>query len=251
MPGMATAEYHQWVRDGRPYQVARPIQEMAEIARYRGVPILGIIGNEDHLQSSFPEDHSPFSYTAYPNEDPGYWVCAIDLANVKGWGDAILRDARAGLLPWLKYINHDELHYEWVDGFKQARGSGNHHIHLSCFSNFLHSYIGGYDPSVPPGKKQEVEQMYGPITKDGPPTCVPVPIVATRRRILSVACDFGTAKVRVAWGQGKGKWRVVSGIVVSAAGDPWIADIPVDSVEVSILWQEGDATAIGWSILYV
>lgn len=246
---MATQEYWTWVNAGRPYKVAQPIRELAELAKFRAVQILGIIGNEDHLQSSFPEDHTPFSFTSYPVEDPGYWVCAIDLANVRGWGDAILRDARYGLLPWLKYMNYDYVHWDSADGFRQGRGSGDGHIHISCFSNYLNASIGDYDPSFA-GKKPEVEQMYGPILKDHPPISVPVPIVATRRRIFSLSCDFGKAKIRVAWGRGKNRWQVIS-VPLASDTDPWTVDIPLDVTEVSILWQEGDATAIGWSILYV
>lgn len=249
---MATEEYWAWVNAGRPYQVARPILQMAEIARFRGVPVLGVLGDEGHLTSNFPEDHTPFSYTSYPNDNPGYWVTAIDLADVKGWGDAILRDARALALPWLKYMNYGGLHFDWVDGFRHGRYNADQHIHLSCFTNFLHSYIGGYDPSFAPGKPIEVEQMYGPLHKTERPVCIPTPIVALRRRILSLSADFGKVSVRVALASGSGKWRVITGIPVESTLDPWVMDLPNDIVAVSILWLEGDENAaVGWSILYV
>lgn len=246
---MATNEYRRWVAAGSRYQIAQPILEIAEVARFRGMQILGILGDASHLQADFPEDHTPFSFTPYPIALPGYWVTAIDLANVKGWGDAILRDARIGLVPWLKYMNYDYVHWDSSDGFRQGRGSGDEHIHLSCFSNYLHASIGDYDPSFA-GKRPEVEGMYGPLLKGGHTVCVPVPVVATRRRIFSLAADFGKAKIRVAWGRGKNRWQVIS-VPLDAAGDPWTTDIPLDVVEISLLFQEGDDAAVGWSVLYV
>jgi hypothetical protein len=118
---------------------------MVAVAQRHGIVVLGTIGNEDHLQAGTPEDHTPFSYTAEPVPANGY-VCACDLANVNGLGAAILRDARAGKLPWLKYINFGGGHCTHEDGFQHRYDSDDEHVHLSCFSDWATQSIGSYDP---------------------------------------------------------------------------------------------------------
>lgn len=249
---MATPEYWQWIAAGRPWQVAKPIAEMVALARSQGITILGTIGNEDHLTASFPEDHTPFSYSAYPVKLPGWWVTACDIANSKGWGDAILRDARAGLLPWLKYMNVAGKHYAWTDGFKQGFANSDQHIHLSCFSDDLGMSIGGYNPLNPPvTTNREVPTMNGKIVKGEPAQCVPVPVVTGRKRIFSLGADLGNAKIRVAFGSPGNKWKVYEGMMVGNAVDPWTPELPADCVKISILFTEGDSAAIGWSVIYV
>lgn len=145
---MATREYWEWDATGRHYQVALPILEMVAVAHRHDVAVLGVIGNDDHLMDDFPEDHTPFSYTYWPVLAKG-WVCACDLANVRNLGDLILRDARAGRLPWLKYINFGGRSYSHEDGFQYGAPNGDEHVHLSCRSDWLTRSIGGYDPFAP------------------------------------------------------------------------------------------------------
>lgn len=153
---MATQAYVTWDRLGRPYKVARPIAYMVAYAKAHGVPWLGTLGSDDarHLQAPWPEDHCPFSFTGWPLALPlatpvdgeRYWVCACDLGNEQGLGAAILRDARAGHLPWLKYMNVAGRNYAYADGFRNGAPNADEHIHLSCFSDDLLTDITGYDP---------------------------------------------------------------------------------------------------------
>lgn len=142
---MATQAYWDWINNGRHWQLAKPIDGMVTIARRHGIAVLGTIGNDDHLMSSYPEDHTPFSYTAEPVPANG-WVCACDLENSQGLGDAILRDARAGKLPWLKYMNFGNLQYGHWDGFRNGEWNSDEHIHLSCFTDKVNLSLGNYDP---------------------------------------------------------------------------------------------------------
>lgn len=142
---MATQAYWDWERRGRPFTVARPIRDMVSIAHRHGISVLGTIGNEDHLQADPPEDHTPFSETAFPIPVHDC-VCACDLANEQGLGDAILRDARAGDAPWLKYMNYGNLQYGYWDGFRNGQYNDDEHIHLSCFSDKVNYVLGSYDP---------------------------------------------------------------------------------------------------------
>lgn len=143
---MATAAYYRWVNAGKPWRLARPIADMQAYARQHDVNVLGTIGNGDHLTASTPEDHTPFSATAWPDPLPGYIVTAIDLANVHGLGAAILRDARAGATPWLKYMNFGNKQYSHSDGFKTGRSNPDGHIHLSIRTDHLNTSLAGYDP---------------------------------------------------------------------------------------------------------
>lgn len=156
---MATQAYWDWVSAGRPWQLAKPVSELAVWAAGNDVDILGTIGDEGHLQAGFPEDHTPFSFTAWPVPLPGYYVCAIDLADVRGLGVAILAGARSGSYPWLKYMNFAGRNYSFADGFQAGSPNSDHHIHLSVFSDDLDTSIGLFDPwgvSVEPSDRLPV-----------------------------------------------------------------------------------------------
>lgn len=143
---MATPEYREWVAAGRPWDLARPVAQVKAWAEANDVDVLGTIGNEAHLTSNFPQDHTPFSRTAWPVPLPGFWVCAIDLADVRGLGSLILTMARDGELPWLKYMNHAGRNYAFADKFRQGSPNPDQHIHLSVFSDDLRTDIGNFDP---------------------------------------------------------------------------------------------------------
>lgn len=143
---MASTAYWAWVAAGRKWTLARPIADMQAYAKKHKIVVLGTIGNPDHLTAAVPEDHTPFSATAWPKRLPGYIVTAIDIANSKGLGGAILRDARAGQLGWLKYMNVAGKHYEHGDGFRAGRPNPDQHIHLSCRTDHLDTALDGYDP---------------------------------------------------------------------------------------------------------
>jgi hypothetical protein len=141
---MATSAYHVWVAAGRRWDLAKPIAQLKAWAGRNGIRVLGTIGNEDHLQAGFPEDHTPFSFTAWPKPLPGYWVTAIDLENRNSLGGRILMRAREGALPWLKYINSAGRSYAYADAFRNGRPNPDQHVHLSIFSDELDTDIGDF-----------------------------------------------------------------------------------------------------------
>lgn len=143
---MATKAYHRWVEAGRPWTLARPIRQLRDWAAANSVQMLGTIGNEAHLTSDWPQDHTPFSFTAWPVPLPGYIVTAIDLADADGLGGAILANARADRYPWLKYMNVAGKNYSYADGFKQGSSNPDHHIHISVFSDELDTSILPFEP---------------------------------------------------------------------------------------------------------
>jgi len=146
---MATTAYHEWVAAGRQFRLATPIAEMKALARKYEIGFLGDIGsdNVDHLQASFPEDHCPFSQTAWPVPLPGYVVCALDLTHEKGMAEALLQDAKDGRAPWVKYLNFGLQQYhikrEW-----EPVPNPDDHLHISIRSDWIDRSIGDYDPFV-------------------------------------------------------------------------------------------------------
>lgn len=160
---MATQAYRTWVSKGRHYTLAQPIKELVAWAKANGISILGTIGNEEHLQKSMPQDHTPFSFTAWPDPLDGYMVTAIDLANTNGLGQKIEDQARAGKLPWLKYMNHSGQHLDSrdLDGdgktFEESPSS-DEHVHLSIRTDWQHRSIGIFDPFSTGGEDDMDEQ---------------------------------------------------------------------------------------------
>jgi hypothetical protein len=142
---MATNDYYTWVDAGRPWDLALPIDELDSWARSVGITVLGTIGDESHLTSNNPQDHTPFSHSAWPDPLPGYIVTAIDIDNVNGLGYAIEDQARAGALPWLKYMNHSNRHLDSRDGW-DVEYSSDYHVHLSIRTDWIYTSIGSFNP---------------------------------------------------------------------------------------------------------
>ena len=148
---MATKAYFSWIAAGRPWDPATPIAELEAWAQRNGIAVLGTIGNEEHLTADKPQDHTPFSVTAWPVGLPGYIVTAIDLANERGLGQKIEDQARAGELPWLKYMNHSGQHLDSRDldgdGLTwEEYPSSDEHVHLSIRTDWISRSIGDFDP---------------------------------------------------------------------------------------------------------
>lgn len=150
---MATAEYTKWVNAGRPYAVATCIQDFVGYAKAAGVPWLGTLGSDDsrHLQASNPQDHTPFSRTAWPVPLPGYVVTACDLGRGK-WCDKFLAECKAGLHPWVKYINFGGHHYDVRKNWMQEYSS-DEHFHVSARTDRLNDH--------PRNPFVEVDEMAG------------------------------------------------------------------------------------------
>lgn len=143
---MTTQAYWTWDAAGRPWRLAQPIKELYALAGAAGVGRLGTLGSDDenHLKNDFPQDHTPFSETAWPDPLPGYVVCACDIADGP-WMDRMLADARAGLLPWLKYLNFRGMQFSRKTGWAQ-RSSSDRHGHISGMSNHTWTTLGGWNP---------------------------------------------------------------------------------------------------------
>ncbi len=141
---MATQAYYDWNRAGRPFNVCIPVANLVTLARRHGVPILGTIGNDDHLQSNNPQDHTPFSVTAWPNPLPGYIVTAGDIADGPHV-DRLIADAKSGRAPWIKYINARGKQWNVKNGWNPVPNS-DQHCHVSARTDHLYWTDSSWDP---------------------------------------------------------------------------------------------------------
>jgi hypothetical protein len=152
---VAIALYYTWNDLGRPFELAQPIRDIKAWAKRNNVPWLGDLGNEEHLTADHPQDHTPYSTTAWPIPLDGWMVTAGDAANVtlpdgRTLGQAVEANARAGLLPWLKYMNHAGRHLDSRDldgdGLTwEVYPSSDAHCHFSIRTDWQHKSLGA-DP---------------------------------------------------------------------------------------------------------
>lgn len=167
---MATQAYFNWVADGRPWELATPIDEYRRALRTAGFSVesVGTLGNEVHLQANRPEDHTPFSMTGWPNPSPYPYVHAIDVsvpgpaetptpAVAARWID----DALSGRTPWVKYIVWQGKRYDARNGWKPVAASGHFdHVHVSIRTDYTHTSIGAYNPIT--GGGNAMGELYQP-----------------------------------------------------------------------------------------
>lgn len=133
---MATQAYRTWVARGRPWSKATPVAVLETWARAAGVPVLGTIGNEAHLQADTPQDHTPFPLRPWPVPLSGYIVCAIDVARGP-WAERLLAAAKAGRAPYVKYLNFGKRRYDVRAGWVPVSNPDDH-LHISVRSDHLY-----------------------------------------------------------------------------------------------------------------
>lgn len=160
---MATQAYRDWIARGKPYSVARPVAETVEYAERHGIAVLGVIGNDAHLQSNNPQDHTPFSNTEWPVPIQEYIVTACDLES-GAWCWDFLARCRSGELTYVKYINFFNTQYSVKNGWVGTPNS-DYHFHMSVRSDRLNTKaIDPWAPKAvaPQRKDDEVKLIYAP-----------------------------------------------------------------------------------------
>lgn len=152
---MATAAYHNWVANGRPWKLAEPIKAIGNRLKSYGYTVY-YLGDNSHLQSNNPQDHTPFSRTGWPVAHPYPWVIAMDimppkagsgLPSLQRLGAQLIADKLAGHpgVACLKYANwepdRDWGGRCWQDSFKPGHSRTNStdrgHIHFSGRSDMV------------------------------------------------------------------------------------------------------------------
>lgn len=155
---MAVAAYYTWDAAGRPWREAVWAKETnAKLEAAFPEAVFGSIGNEAHLQAEPPQDHTPFSQTGWPVPHPYPWVNAIDVMHNRGGVDCNvlfpywLAEAKAGRMPWLKYMIWQAKRYDVRNNWVPVASSGHFdHVHKSGLSSRVTTSIGAWSP-LPPG----------------------------------------------------------------------------------------------------
>lgn len=166
---MAVALYYAWDRLGRPLEPCQPIRDVVnrlKVAYPQAATehLFSWYANEAHYQAEPPQDHTPFSSTGWPKVSPQWVVFATDVMHRPDLGvdcfvlfNYWIKEARAGRMPWLKYLIWRGKSYDVRSGWigKDAAGHFDH-IHMSARTDHQYTTLGAWK-LVP--VQEEVEDM--------------------------------------------------------------------------------------------
>ena len=175
---MAVAMYYAWEQQGRPLTPAKPISEI--IARMRAAfpavaSSFSYYANDAHYQSNTPGDHTPYSHDGYkvsPSPYPIVFATDIMCNTAKGVNcqqlfNYWLSEAKAGRMPWLKYLIWQakiyDVRHNWV---AQANSDHFDHIHISTRSDYQNASLGTW--SLLPGGSVATEAWINDTPQGGP-----------------------------------------------------------------------------------
>lgn len=169
---MAVAAYYTWARLGRPLEPAVPIREMVERLRVRfpdaaAANLFSWFANEAHYTAVPAQDHTPFSQTGWPDPSPQWVVFATDIMHrvdlgVDCWQlfAYYLAEAKAGRMPWLKYMIWQAKIYDVRNGWRAQNNSGHFdHIHLSARTDHRFTHLGSW-PVAPLDEDEDMDVYY-------------------------------------------------------------------------------------------
>ncbi len=163
---MAVAAYSRWQALGRPTTPAQPIRDVVERMRV-AYPRASFswYANEAHYTAVPAEDHTPFSQTGWPVASPEWWVFATDIMHRPDLGVDCnvlfgywIAEARAGRMPWLKYIIWQAKLYDVRNNWTAQANTGHFdHIHLSARTDYRDRGLGSW--SITPTAATEDDDM--------------------------------------------------------------------------------------------
>lgn len=148
--------------NGSPFILATPAADMYHRLTGYGY-VVYYFPDEAHQIAVPAEDHTPYSETNWPGEQPYPHGMAIDimppdpalkLPSLAQLGAQMYADRQAGLpgIAWLKYQNwtdaHDDCwHDKWQPEHERSGSDDEGHIHQSVRTDFVNSNAAqGYDP---------------------------------------------------------------------------------------------------------
>jgi hypothetical protein len=169
---MAVAMYYTWLAQGKPLTPARPVREIVERmkAAFPGAGPFSWFANDAHYQANPPLDHTPFSADGYKIKPSPYPVVfATDIMNQPSKGVVCqamfnywIVEARAGRMPWLKYLIWQAKIYDVRHGWVAQTNSDHFdHIHISVRTDFQNTSLGTW--SLLPGGEEEPEVPLDPL----------------------------------------------------------------------------------------
>jgi hypothetical protein len=166
---MASRAYYQWREAGSVIVPARPIEEMTQRLRV-AFPhgSFSWYANDAHYAATPPQDHTPYSADAWPvSPNPRWVVYALDvMATAVGGATTLdrlvtywLAEARAGRMPWLKYLIWRARIYDVRFGWHAQDSDGHYdHAHLSARTDHTHTGLGAWS-AVPTNTTTHGETM--------------------------------------------------------------------------------------------
>jgi hypothetical protein len=168
---MAVAMYYTWVQQGKPLEPAKPVREIVERmkAAFPGAGPFSWFANDAHYQSNTPGDHTPFSRDGYAIKPSPYPIIfATDIMHQPQQGvDCFklfpywLAEAKAGRMPWLKYLIWQakiyDVRHAWV---AQANSDHFDHIHISTRTDYQNASLGTWS-LLPGGEDMTLPPDYG------------------------------------------------------------------------------------------
>lgn len=155
---MTSQDYLDWVAAGKPDSgLALPLAQLRDLLRTGGYTVYDE-PDDRHQKSPRPQDHTQYSVTGWPHKSPRWWRHAIDIMPNKGGrdlynlGQYLVRDRRAGLATWIKYVNvptspnlTGALHHSWEPNYAVEGSDDIGHIHVSSVTG-VETMPGPYDP---------------------------------------------------------------------------------------------------------
>lgn len=156
---MTSTQHRNWINNGKPFTLARPLATLRDRLRRYGYTVYDI-GNNNHLDHQPPEDHTPYSATGWPIPTPYGWGTAIDIMpdgnvpfSLQALGAQIFADVQAGRAGFVKYMNwgptsnRSAVQDYWQPNHGRKNSSDTGHTHISCRSDVVTSSSwDNYDP---------------------------------------------------------------------------------------------------------
>lgn len=153
---MVTTEYTHWNASGRPLNPSQPVREIVERmkAAYPAASnLFSWYADDAHYQADYPQDHTPYSYTPWPNKPNPYPVVfATDIMHRPDLGvdcfslfNYWIAEARAGRMPWLKYLIWQARIYDVRNNWIAGKASDHFdHIHISVRTDNTNTSLGSW-----------------------------------------------------------------------------------------------------------
>jgi hypothetical protein len=170
---MPVAAYRAWDHAGRPITPAQPIRELVAALKAkfpRAASGFGWYANDAHYAAVPAGDHTPYSSDAWPvTPNPQWVVFATDVmhhpelgVDCRILGPYWLAEAKAGRMPWLKYLIWDghlyDVRHQWA---QQAADDHYDHVHLSARTDAQHTSLGSWPITPPPSTPTTEDNMAG------------------------------------------------------------------------------------------
>ena len=152
---MAVLAWSAWQRAGKPVWPAKPIEDIVnrlKVAFPDAASLFSWYANDAHYTAVPAEDHTPYSQTGWPGPSPEWYVFATDVMHRPDLGVDCnvlfpywISEARAGRMPWLKYLIWQAKIYDVRYNWRAQANSGHFdHVHFSARTDYVNTGLGDW-----------------------------------------------------------------------------------------------------------